>query len=74
MDDVIIKKCPFCGGLAYLHQNYSYKTRYYFVYVKCEICGGRGKTYRSEEEPAEEGWNNEACLDAINAWNMRADL
>lgn len=73
MDNVTIKKCPFCGGVACLSSNYSYKTRSYFVYVKCDICGGQGKTYRSEGDPAAESWANVACYDAINAWNMRTE-
>ena len=66
-----IKTCPHCGGSACLSQNYSYKTRSYFVTVKCDICGAQGKIYHSTEEPAAAEWNNSACLDAINAWNMR---
>lgn len=66
-----MKSCPFCGGHACLYANYSYKARSYFVFVKCEICGARGKTFISKEDPAEVGWNNEACNDAVEAWTMR---
>ena len=71
MHDVQIKPCPHCGGIAYLTQNYSYKARSYFVFVKCDICGAQGKIYNSTTEPAAAGWNNTACNDAISAWNMR---
>ena len=66
-----IKTCPHCGGTACLNSNYSYKTRTYFVFVKCDICGAQGKAYNSPEEPAALEWNNQPCTDAINAWNMR---
>lgn len=66
-----IKACPHCGGTACLTSNYSYKTRTYFTFVKCDICGAQGKTYSSNEEPAAADWNNNACRDAISAWNMR---
>lgn len=66
-----IKKCPFCDGSACLTANYSYKCRSYFVYVKCDICGAQGKIYKSEEDPSADKWDNAACNDAVNAWNMR---
>lgn len=66
-----IRVCPHCGGTACLNSNFSYKTRTYFVFVKCDICGAQGKIYNSKEDPAGEGWDNEACTGAINAWNMR---
>ncbi len=58
--------------MAYLNANYSYKTRSYFVFVKCDICGATGKTTTSQEDPAAEEWNNDACNRAIEAWNLRA--
>lgn len=71
MNDTTIKTCPHCGGSACLNYSYSYKTRSYFVYVKCDICGATGKTYKSAEDPAANGWNTTACNDAIAAWNLR---
>ena len=73
MSDATIKTCPHCGGTACLNQNYSYKTRSYFAFIKCDICGATGKAYFSKEEPATAGWNNPACNDAITAWNMRTN-
>lgn len=66
-----IKTCPNCGGSSCLTQSYSYKSRLYFAYVKCSICGAQGKVFASKEEPAAEDWDNEACNGAIDAWNMR---
>lgn len=68
---MIIKTCPHCGGSACLNANFSYKTRSYYIFVKCDICGAHGKTYCSTENPAMENWDNVQCKDAINAWNMR---
>jgi hypothetical protein len=68
-----ILHCPHCGGDACLNQNYNYRKRTYFVYVKCEMCGAQGKTFTSEEEPQAAGWDNQPCRRAINAWNMRTD-
>jgi len=66
-----IKTCPHCGGDGALTQNYSYKKRRYFVFVKCMICGAQGKIYDSQTEPAADDWSNEACYRAIAAWNKR---
>ena len=66
-----LKKCPFCGGRACTTANYSYKRKLYYVFVKCDICGAQGKAYTSEEDPAQEEWQNIACEDALNAWNLR---
>ncbi len=66
-----IKPCPHCGGVAYLNSNYSYKTRSYFIFVKCDICGATGKTTCEQEDPAISEWQSDACERAIEAWNMR---
>ena len=66
-----ILECLHCGGAAYLNSNYSYKTRAYFVFVKCDVCGATGKTARSENEPAEDNWQSPPCESAIAAWNLR---
>ena len=47
-----IKTCPHCGGMSWLNSNYSFKSRKYFVFVKCDICGAQGKIYLSPENPA----------------------
>ena len=71
MSKTAIKNCPHCAGVSYLNSNYSYKTRCYFVFVKCEICGATGKTTASKENPAAENWQSDACERAVEAWNMR---
>lgn len=70
MNDTV-KPCPHCGGSASLSSFYSYRQYFYYVFVKCDICGAQGKTYKSIGKPSQENWNNEACIDALNAWNMR---
>ena len=71
MERQALKSCPHCGGIAYLTANYNSRYRRYFVVVKCDICGAQGKAYTSTDEPAAADWNNEACIDAAHAWNMR---
>lgn len=73
MSKETIKPCPHCGGSACLNSNFSYKTRKYFIFIKCDICGAQGKIYSSAEDPAAGEWNTPACTDAIGAWNMRTD-
>lgn len=68
-----LKKCPFCGGDAALNSSFSYRIRKHFVFVKCNICGGQGKIYNDTEDPADKDWNDVACNDAVNAWNMRTE-
>ena len=72
MSKTAIKPCQHCNGVAYLNANYSYKTRSYFVFVKCEVCGATGKTTSSKEDPQAEDWQSEACERALEAWNLRA--
>lgn len=72
-EKAILKRCPHCGGRASLNGNYSYKARSYFVFVKCDICGAQGKVYNTDTEPAAVNWNDTACLDAVEAWNMRTN-
>ena len=68
-----IKRCPHCGGAACLNSNYSFRSRTYFVFVKCIVCGSQGKIYNSEECTEVEEWNNEPCIKAVEAWNMRTE-
>ena len=67
----MIKRCPHCGSPSDLNSRYSYKTKRYFVFVRCEMCGAQGKIYNSEQNPEEQQWDNDACHNAIKAWNMR---
>ena len=71
MEQEVIKGCHHCGGAACLNSNYSYRTRSYFVFVRCDVCGAQGKIYKSTDEPEAAGWNNQPCRDAVAAWNMR---
>lgn len=64
----MIKRCPHCGGDGFLEWNYSNRSRSWFVYVKCDICGAQGKIYNSPQEPDEA---SPAARSAIVAWNMR---
>lgn len=68
----VLKKCPHCNGVAFLNSNYSYKTRSYFVFVKCDVCGAQGKVVYSAKDPTTENWQSAACDSAVEAWNLRA--
>lgn len=65
------KNCPFCNGEPTLSSNYSYKTRCYFVMAKCTFCGSQGKIFSCKDDPEDANWNNDACINAVKAWNMR---
>ena len=59
-----LKPCPFCGGNAKIHTDYSEKNAAYYVYLQCAKCYARSKTIKSNMQIEE---NNEA----VAAWNMR---
>ena len=68
-----IKPCPHCGGDAVLDTDlddpYDGKMT---VFVRCEICGSRGKAFPVAEDPYITGnWDTPRCCDAIDAWNLR---
>ena len=65
------RPCPHCGGPVDIHQNYSYKNKCYFVYVRCCVCGAQSRTFGCKDDASEHDWNNKACRDAIKAWNLR---
>lgn len=71
MKKVELKRCPFCNGEAVLYHQSSKYTDYDGDYAYCMKCGcrtrlfecfnGTGKTHEDTE------------VEAINAWNRRAD-
>lgn len=70
----MIKECPFCGGEAELHANYNWKLKLWFVYVQCEVCGSRGKSFTNIRylEPDDDGfWETKKAVCAVEAWNRR---
>lgn len=66
-----IKPCPHCGCEAFLTARYSPKIKGWFVFVQCEECKSQGRTFTNWTDPAADDWNTNACLFAIDAWNMR---
>ncbi len=67
-----LRPCPHCGGIASLKTNYAPRRQVFFVYAECEICGARGKTYRTPTDPATDTDGTKATHNnAIAAWNMR---
>lgn len=66
-----IKKCPHCGSRCTLRANKSPQAHGYFVAAVCTVCGAQTKGFFTENSPSRDNWQSEACLDAVNAWNMR---
>lgn len=66
--------CPHCGGSARICQRYNYNARCYYVFVRCDICGSQGKSYKSTGDIYDPEYNDTADIDAISAWNMRTPL
>ena len=65
------KRCPFCGGKAYVHQNWSDRFETYFVFVKCDVCGGQGGITSDPEPPSRYGWKTDSVDRAVAKWNNR---
>ena len=69
-----LKQCPFCGGEAYLYDDYSSEldeTRYN-VWHECEGFKGRSNGYGYALHPwFETPWYTDRQT-AIDAWNRRA--
>lgn len=57
MNELKLKKCPFCGGPAEIVDNSRYDPGTYFV--GCLYCGARSD-YEHGEENAAELWNGRA--------------
>ena len=67
----ICRPGPFCGGVPELRANYSRGAGAYFIFVKCTVCGGQGKTYTEKDDPEKKGFSTLACAKAVTAWNKR---
>ena len=66
-----IRNCPFCGGEAILHANWSYRYKKYYVNCKCTICGSSGKGFPTADDPDETDWKDISCSRAVKLWNSR---
>ena len=71
-----IKPCPFCGSESvYIRQRHVRIRNYWMVFVQCDFCKAQGRIFESGRKPASESnWENEACENAVRAWNMRAEI
>ena len=65
MNEIKLKKCPFCSGDAADMSAYSKKQRGYFTFVKCTLCGSQSKSFYSKEQ------DDSKTLLAVMAWNNR---
>ena len=67
-----LRACPFCGQDATaLYTNYSNRSKKFFVWAECDVCGARSKAVTSNDDPEDVSWDNVACRKAIAAWNVR---
>ena len=69
-----MKPCPFCGQDAVrLDRAYSNRSKKYFTWIECDVCGARSKAVTSNDDPESVGWDNMACRKAVSAWNVRVE-
>ena len=75
MSEIKLKSCPFCGGKPYLETNHrafiNAKTTK-VAYVRCKSCNARTERIPLEKY-GKTSHSFEAELDAIEAWNKRAE-
>ena len=75
MSEIKLKSCPFCGGKPYLETNHrafiNAKTTK-VAFVRCKSCNARTERIPLEKY-GKTSHSLEAKLDAIAAWNKRAE-
>lgn len=74
MENIELKPCPFCGGMADFEKDY-FCTKSYF-WVKCTECGARiasveESLYYCAKDKAIELWNKRRTDDEFNNNNMQ---
>lgn len=68
-----LKPCPFCGDEAQLWRNWNRRSKVWFYYCKCELCGAQSTTITSSDPGiSEPDWKGSDALRARRAWNRRA--
>lgn len=71
MANTELKPCPFCGGEALLYHQSSKYTDYDGDYAYCMKCGCRTKLFECFNGTGKTHTDTE--IEAMNAWNRRAD-
>lgn len=73
MKNYNLSPCPYCGSTeVYLAERRSIISNAYIVYCECGLCGAHGKAFKSDVPADFYEWDNEACRQAVKAWNTRA--
>ena len=57
LDDGTFKRCPFCGGEAFLSSYVPSFTHDHYFYIVCEDCGARSKPTAQTATEASKDWN-----------------
>lgn len=65
----MLKKCPHCGGEARQHIDHNKEMGTSFIYIKCEVCGARGKTTSYKDDDISKILPARQMVAA--AWNAR---
>lgn len=73
--ELVLKRCPFCGGEACLEKNHrafinGETTR--VAYVRCKVCNARSGRFELREF-GKTSCSREANELAVEAWNRRAE-
>lgn len=72
MKDSKFKPCPFCGGMA--SSVWNRQGELHEVSIMCMVCGVKGKSFITNEEPIGDELNkNSAYRAAKYFWNNRYD-
>jgi len=67
-DEYTLLACPHCGGRAdiWTSPSKSLTLEGHFIYIECDICGSRTKSFFSKDK-----WGSIATEKAVKLWNSR---
>lgn len=74
-ESIFLKPCPFCGGRArfeYSHRAFVNSQSTRVAFVVCSVCNSRSGRFLLSRYGVS-SYSLEACMDAAEAWNRRAN-